>query len=156
MSGRLESIHIARSAAGEMETLATAELLAGQGIVGDRYLEGAGTFSKAVPGPDHEITLVEVEELAAFNAAHSLSLPPAAFRRNLATSGIRLNDLVGQEFAVGDAIIRGIRLCEPCRHLIQFTHSAVLMELRGRCGLRAEIVQGGVIRPGDVIAPRPA
>ncbi len=55
--GKLLHIHIAPAASYEMEELAEAQLIAGQGIVGDRYYLGTGTYSAR---PDvREVTLIE-------------------------------------------------------------------------------------------------
>lgn len=137
-----------------MRSLPEARLVAGQGIVGDRYYSGTGKFSPAVQDPDHEITLMEVEQLTQFNAAHGLALGPEDVRRNLVTRGIDLNELVGVEFTVGDVVLRGIRLCEPCDYLAGMTDRAVLTGLLHRAGIRAGIVRGGVVAVGDTAARR--
>jgi MOSC domain-containing protein YiiM len=67
------------------------------------------------------------------------------------TRGVRLNDLVGRRFRVGEALLEGVELCEPCRLFAQRTHPEVLRFFAGRGGLRARIVAGGVVRPGDAI-----
>ena len=52
-----------------------------------------------------------------------------------------------------DLVRRGIRLCEPCDHLQSLTAQGVKDGLCHRGGLRAEILQGGVLHTGDVIRP---
>jgi MOSC domain-containing protein YiiM len=116
------------------------------GLVGDRYFEGRGTFSDWEPrGPGRELTLVESEVL------EELDLPAEEARRNIVTKGIRLNDLVGKRFRVGDALIEGIRLCPPCTHLDKVTGRSLLKPLADRGGLRANIVADGEIRVGAEI-----
>lgn len=148
---QIDSIFIAPTAAAQMQSLPQAQLIAGQGVAGDRYAQNLGTFSRELPGPDHELTLIEIEQIRFFNDTCGLALEPGQFRRNVVTEGIDLNALVDREFLLGEAVIRGIRLCEPCRHLIPFTHPGILSTLRHRGGLRAAILTGGVIRPGDPI-----
>ncbi|MCM2250606.1 MAG: MOSC domain-containing protein, partial [Geothrix sp.] len=64
--------------------------------------------------------------------------------------GVALNHLVGREFTVGPARFLGHELCEPCKHLAGLTgRPEILPGLIHRGGLRAEILQGGLIRPGD-------
>ena len=75
-------------------------------------------------------------------------------RRNLATRGVALNHLVEQEFIVGEVVLRGIRLCEPCGHLESLTVKGVKDGLCHRGGLRAQIVHGGHLRAGDTIRPQ--
>ena len=45
MSGIVLSIHIAKHARAPMQSVETAQLVSGKGIVGDRYFLGVGTFS---------------------------------------------------------------------------------------------------------------
>jgi MOSC domain-containing protein YiiM len=78
-------------------------------------------------------------------------LDPGQARRNIVTRGIALNHLVEQEFRIGDVVLRGTRLCEPCAHMEKLTIKGTLRGLIHRGGLRAEIVKGGTIRVGDVI-----
>ncbi|MBI1847560.1 MAG: sulfurase, partial [Candidatus Rokubacteria bacterium] len=59
----------------------------------------------------------------------------------------------GRDFRVGDVLLRGIRLCEPCSHLAQLTCETVSRGLVHRGGLRAQILTEGVIRVGDVVRP---
>ena len=76
---------------------------------------------------------------------------PGDARRNLVTRGVPLNHLVGREFSIGEVKIRGLRLCEPCDHLQQFTGQPVIKGLRHRGGLRAQILSEGMIRVGDAV-----
>ncbi len=156
MTGRLEGIFIAPTAGAPMRALADAEFVAGRGISGDRYRAGTGTFSPTAKKPSQEVTLVEAEQVDAFNAVADVRVPAEALRRNLVTRGIRLNDLVGVEFSVGGVVLKGIRLCEPCTYLAGLTTGAILPGLVHRAGLRASIVVGGIARVGDAIAVRAA
>jgi len=151
MKGELVSIHVCESAGKEMTEIQEAELVAGRGIVGDRYSSATGTFSEQLPGPDHELTLVAAEEVARFSESLGRDLGPGELRRNLVTRGIELNELVDREFTIGKARARGIRLCEPCAYLARLVGPEVLPALLHRAGLRATIVESGTIRPGDCI-----
>ena len=84
-----------------------------------------------------------------------IKLGPADTRRNIATAGVPLNHLVDQEFWVGAVRMRGMRLCEPCKHLDDLTQPGVMGGLVHRGGLRAQILTEGVIRSGDIIRPAP-
>ena len=72
------------------------------------------------------------------------------------TRGVALDALVRLEFSIGPGAIRGIRLCEPCRYLAGLTHSEVVPGLAHRAGLRAAILRGGTLRPGDPVQVGPA
>src|SRR5262245_27530728 len=103
------SIHIARSAEGAMEALEQIQAVRGQGLEGDRYFLAAGTFSKK-RDPSHECTLIEAEAIEALERDYGVRLPPGGSRRNIVTRGVPLNHLVGKEFRLGGATLRGIRL----------------------------------------------
>src|SRR5690348_8587075 len=81
----------------------------GKGLEGDRYFLGLGTFSPKPQKPDFEITLIEQENVQAFVANSGLAFTAADARRNIVTNGVRLNELVGHEFYLGEVRIRGIR-----------------------------------------------
>src|SRR5207302_7728809 len=124
------------------------------GLEGDRYFNEVGTFSAKVPGPDREVTLIELEAIEALQRDHGISLQAGDARRNLVTRGMALNHLVGQEFSIGDVRLRGIRLCEPCSHLAKLNAQENLHGLVHRGGLRAQILTSGVIRVGNELAAR--
>ena len=122
----------------------TVNAVAGRGLEGDRYYDGRGTFSG--PGRGYELTLVESEVL------ESLELPWEQARRNIVTTGIDLNALVGRRFSIGAVECVGRRLAEPCAHLEKLTRPGLLRPLVHRAGLRADILEGGPIAVGDRIA----
>ena len=71
------------------------------------------------------------------------------------TRGIDLNALVGHEFTIGSVRCRGVRLCEPCTVVDGYATRPVLRALVHRGGLRADILEDGVIRVGDAVAAPP-
>ncbi len=154
-SGRVIGIYIT-AVRGELPVAVEAvAALAGAGLSGDRYAVGAGTWS-GWPGTGRAVTLIAAEVLDSLLAPYRLSAPEA--RRNLLTRGVDLNALVGREFCIGGARLRGQRLCEPCRHLEELTRPGVAARLSGRGGLRADVLESGLIRRGDAleILPLPA
>lgn len=157
MFGKVNAIFIAPAASVPLESVTTAELVAGSGIKGDRYFSGVGTFSKKLKDqPDRELTLIEAEEIDGFNESAGTAFDYGAFRRNVVVSGVPLNELVGKTFKVGEITAEGIRLCEPCKYLGGCLVPEVETKMAGRAGLRARIVSGGSIRVGDPIRPAPA
>lgn len=149
MQGEVVAIHIAPEAAVAMQAVDEVEAVTEQGLVGDRYHKGIGTYSH-IPKP-RGVTLIEEESLAAVEDEGDLKLAASESRRNILTRGVRLNDLVGKEFYVGGVLLRGFELSEPCEHLQQVTGKPVIKPFVHRCGLRAGIVSGGTIRVGDAI-----
>jgi MOSC domain-containing protein YiiM len=123
----------------------------GRGLQGDRYFTGVGTFSPQPQKPDFEITLIQQEHIEAFATATGIPFTSHDARRNLVTTGIDLNALVGQDFHVGSVKLRGIRLCEPCNYLAKQTNPEVLRGLVHKGGLRAQILSEGEIRAGDLL-----
>src|SRR4051794_16987721 len=113
--GRVEAIHIALEAEGEMIAMPEVTAIAGVGIEKDRYAKSAGTFSSWPK--DHEFTLIEAEAIEELNRLPGVSLVPGASRRNVTTRGIFLNDWIDKEFTIGGVRCRGTRLCQPCAHL---------------------------------------
>ena len=147
--GRLVAIYTTAEAGAPMEARDAAQAVAGVGLGGDRYAEKNGKHSQT-PGTGREITLVEREAIAAVRA-DGVELADHETRRNLLTEGVPLNHLVGATFRVGDVVLRGVRLAEPCAYLEGLTRSGVRQALVHRGGLRAEIVEGGTIEVGDAI-----
>lgn len=148
--GSVEIICSALVKAGELAILDEVAVVAGSGIVGDR------NFAKT-KYPGQNITLVEAEEVEAFNREFGVSIPLTGTRRNLVTRGVRLNDLLGKEFRVGSVRLRGMELCEPCTSLGKYlaatklTPAQIVRDFAHRCGLSADVLDSGTIRRGDGI-----
>jgi MOSC domain-containing protein YiiM len=143
--GRLEAIHVHRGRSAPMVRVDEAELEAGFGIRGD---DKAG-----LPIPGTNLTLIAAEGIEAAVAESGIQLTAIETRRNLLTRGVELDALVGRRFRVGAAVCLGVKTATPCNHLEELTRPGVRAAIGGRAGLRADILAGGVIRPGDVIEP---
>ena len=150
--GRLLGIYIAGAKSTPLGRVEEVQAVPGSGLAGDRYFFEQGTFSKPA-GPDREVTLIEMEAIEALLRDCRINLDPGEARRNLVTHGVPLNHLVGKDFSIGDVVLHGIRLCEPCGHLESLTVKGIKEGLCHRGGLRAQILHGGVLRSGDVIRP---
>jgi len=92
-----------------------------------------------------------MEQVDRFNCATGMALEPGDLRRNIVTGGVDLNALVGIQFCIGEVILEGVRLCEPCEHIAQLVAPEILTGMVHKAGLRAGIIRGGVIRPGDTV-----
>jgi len=157
--GTVVSIHIAPEATAPMQSIAEVRALPGRGLEGDRYFAGTGHYSKTSSYGGREVTLIEIETIEALfrgvlNASgerFGIRLSVADTRRNIATSGVPLNHLVDREFVVGAVIMRGTRLCEPCKYLEDLTQRGVMSGLIHRGGLRALILNEGIIHVGDPV-----
>ena len=139
----MEALALAPSAGAPVTLLDEAVVIPGQGLRGDRYADGAGTFASGRPGS--ALTLIDAAVLDA--------LGDLDHRRNVVVRGTDLNALVGREFTLGEARCHGRRLCEPCAHLDRLNGGGVLRTLVHRGGLRADVVEGGTVRVGDRLTP---
>jgi MOSC domain-containing protein YiiM len=125
-------------------------VVAGSGIEGDRYF---GRHEE----PGQNLTLVEAEEIEAFLAKHRRPQDLSITSRNVVTRGVRLNELVGREFYVGEVKLRGVELCEPCRVLgtalasPDLPAAVVVKQFAHRAGIRADVLTGGTIGRGAVV-----
>jgi MOSC domain-containing protein YiiM len=136
----VEAINIGPSHA--LGPVGSVRAVAGKGLQGDRHAEA---------GPGAALTLIEAEVLA------EVGLTGAQSRRQVVVRGVRLNDLVGKRFRVGEVECFGVEPCEPCLHLQQLTRPGIIKDLVHRGGIRADILAGGTIRVGDpVLADVPA
>jgi MOSC domain-containing protein YiiM len=124
--------------------------LSGRGLEGDRYFSGVGSFSRW-PGSGRAVSLIEEEAVDAVAAEHGIDLSGGRSRRNLVTRGARLLDLDGRTFRIGTAVFRGVRPCAPCQYLERLTGPGTFNALKGRGGLRADVLEDGIIRLGDEI-----
>jgi len=147
--GELAAIYIAADKAGAMKRLESVETLPGGGLTGDRYAKQDAW----APRPDQELTLIEIEAVEAAAHDYRLEIHAGLTRRNLVTRGVPLNHLVGRRFTIGDVLLEGIELCEPCSHLEKLTLPGIRKALVHRGGLRAKIVSGGRLREGQRIRP---
>ena len=134
---KVEGINIGPSDA--IAPVDSVSALAGKGLQGDRKFFGDG----AAPG--RALTLIEAEAL------EDVGLTGAQSRRQVVVRGVRLNDLVGRRFRVGEVECVGVQLCEPCLHLEQMTRPGIIKELVHRGGLTADILNDGRISVGDPI-----
>ena len=152
-TGSVMSIYLVPEASASMRSHDSVRAVAGRGLLGDRYFNNIGFYS-GTPGPLRQISLIEEETLDALVRDHGMVVEPGETRRNIVTRGVPLNHLVGREFRVGSATIRGVKLCEPCAHLVALTGKhGYLPNLIHRGGLHAEIIGDGEIRSGDEVVP---
>jgi len=147
MSGKIVKLLISKDIQSPMQNVNQIILEVGKGIFGDRYYYKKGTFSNEEKiEPDREVTLIEKEKIDDFNLELNQEVTYEDFRRNIVISNCNLNDLVGKEFQIGNVILKGIRLCEPCKHLsTQLNNGKILTHMVNKSGLRAQVIRGGNI-----------
>jgi MOSC domain-containing protein YiiM len=138
MPGLVEAIHISPVKSVLPQPVESIDVT-DEGLTGDRY-HGRG-----------DITLIEAEALEGLREDTGIELSPAEVRRQVLTRGVRLNDLLGKRFRVGEVEAVGAEWCEPCNHIQSLTYPGVLKGLVHRGGLRADIVTPGRIAVGDQV-----
>jgi MOSC domain-containing protein YiiM len=144
VGGVIIALQIAPAKGAPMAAADFVDAVPEKGLRGDRY------FGQLRDKRCAAVTLIESEALAALAAEYGIHLPFRDTRRNLLTRGLSLNELVEQEFLVGEVRCRGTALCAPCWHIAQ-SQPGVLQGLLHRGGLRAEVLTEGTITVGSVV-----
>jgi len=138
-SSAVVAIHIGEEESGPLRSVDSVRAVAGKGLQGDRNFHQEGAASGKA------LTLVEEESVA------GADLEPGATRRQITVRGIRLNDLVGKRFAVGEVECYAVKLCEPCQHLESMTRPGLIEDLLHGAGINADILSDGTISVGDEV-----
>lgn len=142
--GRLEWIGVRPRHRAPLQALAEARLEAGRGIVGDRAFE--------LRGDKRQVTLIQAEHLAAVATLAGLaSVAPEQLRRNLLVSGLNLQALKHKCLRVGEVLLEGTGDCHPCSRMEENLGRGGYQAMRGHGGITARVLEGGVIRIGDVV-----
>jgi MOSC domain-containing protein YiiM len=148
VSGNVEHIFLAANEGGPPFPVDSVLAHTGRGLEGDRNLSPPDRWI----GSGNALTLIESEAIDAVLEERGIDLRNGRSRRQLVTSGICLNDLVGREFLIGDVRCRGVELCEPCLHLQSLLGDPnTIKALVHRGGLRADILDGGTLSVGDAV-----
>lgn len=145
----------AREGAAEVPTTDAerAEPVAGKGIAGDRF------FGKAAH-MDAAVTVFAVEALEAMAAELETSpFDPLLTRRNVILRGAELAPLLGHEFAVesrGDVVrLKAGRPAHPCAWMDQVLAPGAHRAMRGRGGVRCQVLSDGVLHRGPAVLISP-
>lgn len=129
------------------------EVVAGKGIVGDRF------FGKAAH-MDAALTLLAVEGLEAMAAELGASpFDPLLTRRNVVLRGADLVPLVGQDFVLeqGSESVRlhGGRQAHPCAWMDRMLAPGAHAAMRGRGGVRCRPISSGTLHRGAAVLVSP-
>jgi MOSC domain-containing protein YiiM len=150
MTGLVEEIYITSEGSAAMERVEEVRAVAG-GLAGDRYKEGTGYWTRY--GDVCELTLIEAEDLDEIEQEADLRVKNGEHRRNIVTRGVRLHELSGNRFRVGEVVLEYDRPRPPCKHVQDLTEPGMTRALgRRRGGICARVIEGGLIRAQDEIA----
>jgi MOSC domain-containing protein YiiM len=122
---------------------AEAVFVAGAGIQGDRFFRQEGHHKGQVTFFAMEV----FEEVRGRVGAPDC--PPEAVRRNVFTRGVDLDALIGRRFSMQGVDFEGVEECRPCYWMDGAVGPGAEELMRGRGGLRARILRGGVLRAGQ-------
>ena len=127
------------------------QAVAGRGLEGDRYYLGTGYYSGDKVWDAH-VTLMEQEAVDAVNAAQDKKFTAEMLRRNIITKNVRIKDLIGKRFRIGDAVFEGWKEWPPCNYVAGMNDCQELLKhFAQSSGIGASILETGEIRAGDSI-----
>jgi len=115
------------------------ECVTGRGIRGDRFFDYKENYKGQVTFFAEEVFQEMCEQLDVWNK------PSSELRRNVITRGADLQALIGNEFEVQGVRFLGTEECRPCHWMNQAFHPGAEAAMKGRGGLRAQIVSGGIL-----------
>ncbi|WP_298457273.1 MOSC domain-containing protein [uncultured Cellulomonas sp.] len=129
------------------------EIVAGKGIVGDRF------FGKAAH-VDAAVTLFAVEALEAIAAELGAGpFDPLRTRRNVVLRGAHLAPLLGEEFVVesrdASVRLRAGRPANPCAWMDRVLAPGAHAAMRGRGGVRCQPLTSGLLHRGPAVLVTP-
>ena len=138
-------IGIQESKGDKVRAIDTIEAVKGKGLVNNRHFK-ENNEKKC------QITLIEIENINYYNKISKTQIPSINFRRNIVTSGVRLNELLDREFYIGKVRVKAHDLCRPCKYLQEsLKQNNIIKEFLHKGGLRCEILSSGRICIGDKI-----
>lgn len=146
-TGRIEWIGLSPERRAELNSVETAHVEPGTGLVGDHHATSGRS--------KRQVTLIQHEHLAAAGLllGQDQPLDPLLLRRNLVVSGINLTALRGARFRIGeDCILEGTGPCAPCSRMEENLGPGGYNAMRGHGGLTAVVIEGGRIRLGDPVS----
>lgn len=123
--------------------------IAGVGLSEDRYAEGRGSWQKKDQvlhhSPDQNVTFIAREDI------DDSGFEECETRRNVVVEGLKdINELVGVRFQIGEAIFCGVKPADPCDRPSKLCGKEGFEEaFRGKGGVLAQILEGGMFRVGD-------
>ena len=145
VAGRVEWIGIRFKRGQPVEVLQEVQAIPDRGLADDHAAGRAGGR--------RQVTLMQSEHLSVIGSLAGRTPKPDLLRRNLVISGINLRALVGQRFRVGAALFEGTGDCPPCHAMEAALGFGGCNAMAGMGGVTARVLEGGLIRVGDLVEP---
>ena len=138
VTARIVSIQLCPGHREPMQQVATANLVGGVGIDGDKH---AGAASK------RQVLLADKEALDA------VAVLPGTIKENITVEGVDVMQLsAGTRLRLGrSAVLEITAICEPCFRMDEI-RDGLRAELEGRRGMVSRVVSSGSISVGDAIS----
>ncbi|HEX3579564.1 MAG TPA: MOSC domain-containing protein [Thermoanaerobaculia bacterium] len=139
MTGEIVNIWIKRAHGGVMDSVESAEAIAGRGLAGN-----------ADRSRRRQVTIIDEAAWreAATETGHHVD--PSKRRANVMLRGIALADSRGKLLRLGNCLVRILGETRPCEQMEEAqTGLRKALSPHWRAGVFGEIVEGGLIRVGD-------
>ncbi len=147
--GAVEGLFVAPQSGADPVSKSRVEIVDG-GVEGDRYCRGEGHFQLDACA----VTLVAAEAVAAVREATGIDVSDGRHRRNVVLNGFgeAMDDLLGADVRIGDALLRPTRRRPPCAHVETLAGADGLASaLRNRGGLCCDVLEPGPVAVGDAV-----
>jgi MOSC domain-containing protein YiiM len=153
---RVVGLFISPGIGERMQARTIVRALAGQGLEGDRYALGQGSYSRVPRQIARHVSLIGREAMRIANEELSrrglLPFEPDETRRNIVVEGVDVYALLGQEFRIGAVRLRGSDITRPCHVPSAAAGKTGFKEAyHDRGGILAEILSDGTISIGDIL-----
>jgi MOSC domain-containing protein YiiM len=140
MPGEVVTLWLKRFKRGPMDPVLFAEAVPGRGLAGN-----------ANQGGKRQITIIEEARWKEACDVVGVAVDPSARRANVMLRGIDLENSRGRLLRIGPCVVRIYNETRPCERMEEAQRGLrAALGTRWRAGVYGEIVEGGVIRVGDV------
>ena len=142
-NGRLEWIGLSSVRLAAIEPVESATVQIGTGLDGDHHARSGRS--------KRQVTIIQSEHLTVVGQLLKKAVHPSDVRRNLAVSGINVLALKNERFRIGEVVLEGTGVCNPCSRMEQNLGTGGYNAMRGHGGITARVISGGEIRLGDEV-----